>query len=385
VQVVVFNEGEEAMAVADQRKTELVAFFNFNSQPAERTKPKETRPRYIDMPEGHVYRKGEWKARKAGPPSIGRVHMPCVLGGEAIYLRILLHHDACRGAESFEQLKQECDTYKEACRTLGLLQDDNEWDSALLEGARTTRSGPQLRELYVTILRFCEPSDPRKLFDTHWTAWADDFKRQLGWLEVEDLSDHQTTLLRTLVLKDLEQRLQSWEVSLGECQLPVPTEEEVSAVQQQGGNLHLPAIVREELDFDFLQTATLARERLDLMTKQQRAIFDKLMWHVDSNTPARIFIDARGGCGKTFLLEAVLAAVRTSEPAGAVALAMGTTGLAANLLPLGRTFHSRMKVHSSPATPPIFRWDSTPPRKAALASVDRAASQHSSRWQGSWS
>ena len=56
------------------------------------------------------------------------------------------------------------------------------------------------------------------------------------------------------------------------------------------------------------------------------------------------FIDARGGCGKTFLLNAVLAAVRTLDPDGCVALAMATTGIAANLLSLGRTFHSRLKA-----------------------------------------
>ena len=81
------------------------------------------------------------------------------------------------------------------------------------------------------------------------------------------------------------------------------------------------------------------------MTDEQRHIFDMVMDHVRRGAPLQIFIDARGGCGKTFVLEAILAAVRTSQPGGAVALAMATTGLAANLLPLGRTFHSRMKVH----------------------------------------
>ena len=60
------------------------------------------------------------------------------------------------------------------------------------------------------------------------------------------------------------------------------------------------------------------------------------------------FIDARGGCGKTFLLKAILAAVRSLEPGGCVALAMATTGIAANLLPLGRTFHSRLKAQLNP-------------------------------------
>ena len=61
-----------------------------------------------------------------------------------------------------------------------------------------------------------------------------------------------------------------------------------------------------------------------------------------------MFIDARGGCGKTFILNAILAAVRSLDPDGCVALAMGTTGIAANLLQLGRTYHSRMKAPLTP-------------------------------------
>ena len=86
------------------------------------------------------------------------------------------------------------------------------------------------------------------------------------------------------------------------------------------------------------------RDRIVLMTDEQRQIFELVMDHMTRGLPLQIFIDARGGCGKTFTLEAILAAARSSEPGGAVALAMATTGLAANLLPLGRTFHSRMKV-----------------------------------------
>ena len=81
-----------------------------------------------------------------------------------------------------------------------------------------------------------------------------------------------------------------------------------------------------------------------MMTEEQKDIYNLVMDRVSTNLPLQLFVDARGGCGKTFTLEAILAGVRSSEPEGAVALAMGTTGLAANLLPLGRTFHSRMKV-----------------------------------------
>ena len=49
-----------------------------------------------------------------------------------------------------------------------------------------------------------------------------------------------------------------------------------------------------------------------------------------------------------FLLNAVLDTVRSLEPGGCIALAMATTGRAAQLLHLGRTFHSRLKAPLEP-------------------------------------
>ena len=60
------------------------------------------------------------------------------------------------------------------------------------------------------------------------------------------------------------------------------------------------------------------------------------------------FVDAQGGCGKTYLLNTILDAVRSSETDGCTALAMATTGIAATLLNNGRTFHSRMKAPLDP-------------------------------------
>ena len=69
---------------------------------------------------------------------------------------------------------------------------------------------------------------------------------------------------------------------------------------------------------------------------------------VSSEKQLLAFIDARGGCGKTFLLNSILSGVRGSSPGGCVALAMATTGIAANPLELERTFHSRLKATLTP-------------------------------------
>ena len=69
------------------------------------------------------------------------------------------------------------ETYQAVCRHLGLLSDDGEWSTALSDAA-TTKLCPEIRGLYDIILVFCQPADPRKLFDDFWTNWTDDFVRK---------------------------------------------------------------------------------------------------------------------------------------------------------------------------------------------------------------
>jgi ATP-dependent DNA helicase PIF1 len=52
-------------------------------------------------------------------------------------------------------------------------------------------------------------------------------------------------------------------------------------------------------------------------------------------------MDGPGGTGKTFLYKALLARVRSE---GLIAIATATSGIAASILPGGRTTHSRFKI-----------------------------------------
>ena len=101
---------------------------------------------------------------------------------------------------------------------LGLLSDDKEWERALEEAA-ATRMCPQIREMFVEILLFCFPSNPRALFDDFWTTWYDDLQRRAERRGIH-LSEEQ---LHTMVLLDIELRLSSFEKSLAEFNLPIPT------------------------------------------------------------------------------------------------------------------------------------------------------------------
>ena len=278
--------------------------------------------------------------------TIGRVHTVNPLAGETFYLRILLHDDHCRGKTSFVDLKtlengKVCETYKEVCRELGLLRDDLEWQR-VLEECTGTKLCSQIREVFVVILMFCQPANPRALFDEFWMSWTDDFI-QRGRGQLIPLDENQ---LRTMLLLDLETRLQSFEKGLAEFGLPQPTLEDLARVENVTSTD--PVVIREEKDYCIPELKSNVEELVSIFTPEQLSIFKTVVDAVRENKSLCAFIDARGGCGKTFLLNGILAAVRSLEPRGCVALATATTGIAANLLDLGRTYHSRLKAPLTP-------------------------------------
>ena len=65
------------------------------------------------------------------------------------------------------------------------------------------------------------------------------------------------------------------------------------------------------------------------------------MDHVLNKKSQVFFVDGLGGSGKTFLYKALLARLRSE---GLIAIATATSGIAASILPGGRTAHSRFKI-----------------------------------------
>ncbi|KAG8095389.1 hypothetical protein GUJ93_ZPchr0012g21897 [Zizania palustris] len=96
--------------------------------------------------------------------------------------------------------------------------------------------------------------------------------------------------------------------------------------------------VRVELCFGIDQ------EHVDLyasLSGEQRSGFDEIIDHVFKNKIRVFFIDGPGGMGKTFLYKACLSKVRSE---GLISIATTTFGIAALILPGGRTVHSRFKI-----------------------------------------
>ena len=84
-----------------------------------------------------------------------------------------------------------------------------------------------------------------------------------------------------------------------------------------------------------------AQCNLAKLNKEQRKVFDLVKESIESGDGSIIAIDAPGGTGKTFTLNTLLSYVRGQEQ---IAIATAMSAIAANLLPGGRTLHSKFNA-----------------------------------------
>lgn len=80
---------------------------------------------------------------------------------------------------------------------------------------------------------------------------------------------------------------------------------------------------------------------IDTLNTEQRAGFDEILNHVMSKKARVFFVDGPGGTGKTYLYKALIAKIRSMD---LIAVATATSGIAASIMPGGRTAHSRFKI-----------------------------------------
>jgi len=92
----------------------------------------------------------------------------------------------------------------------------------------------------------------------------------------------------------------------------------------------------QKIGFDEVDLALV-----DSLNAEQKAGFDQIMAHVNSGKGQVFFVGGPGGTGKTYLYRALLAKVRSMN---LIAVATATSGIAASIMPGGRTAHSRFKI-----------------------------------------
>ncbi|XP_020186773.3 uncharacterized protein [Aegilops tauschii subsp. strangulata] len=198
--------------------------------------------------------------------------------------------------------------------------NDNTLDDCLTEAEQWAMSC-SLRRLFATILVHCEPGDVRGLWDRHLEPMSDDYRRsRTSPDEVEQM-----------VLLDIRGMLQSMGKDIVDFALPSiddafdPTEGEAREV-----------IEESTVEFDVDDTKLSSSLNLE-----QRAAYDEILAAIECDDGGVFFVDGPGGTGKTFLYRAMLAKVRSK---GKIGIATATSGVAASIMPGGRTAHSRFKI-----------------------------------------
>ena len=100
-------------------------------------------------------------------------------------------------------------------------------------------------------------------------------------------------------------------------------------------------LIQEELSYSTDQLMGEAEDLVSKLNEQQLSAFRSITETVLNDRPGFFFVSGYGGTGKTFLWGAIVAWLRAHQK---IVLVVASSGVAALLLPGGRTAHSRFKV-----------------------------------------
>ncbi|KAL6640358.1 hypothetical protein ACP70R_022207 [Stipagrostis hirtigluma subsp. patula] len=323
--MVSFQQHQDIRRVLDNenaKKSMLTEYFEANKiDPAARG------VLYQDFPEKYSWntenKQKSWKKRKIKERAqVGRIVSANPAEGERYYLRVLLNN--VTGTTSFEDLRmvngEILPTFREAAERRGLLESDNSLDECLTE-ATLFQMPSSLRRLFATILVFCEPNNVRRLWQRHLEAMSEDYRRRSKC----------KVALEQMVLIDIRNMLQSMGKDIKSFPLPAIDETYDAA----------SGLCREIYEETNIEPTADDMALSDSLNEEQRTAYDEIMAAVDTGKGGLFFLDGPGGTGKTYLYRALLATIRSQNK---IAVATATSGVAASIMPGGRTAHSRFKI-----------------------------------------
>ncbi|CAF4426189.1 unnamed protein product [Rotaria sp. Silwood2] len=223
---------------------------------------------------------------------------------ERYHLRLLLLYTP--GACSCDDLKtvdgQVCQTFMEAAKRRGLLCDDTEYERCMSE-AVIFRMPQQLRTLFCVILLYCNPTRPVDLWNSFKAHMAEDFMQPV---------DSETA--EAMEFYAIDAKLKEQGRSCSDFDIPSPTSVPYSFESK---------IINKE------EELRMGQEMYAMLNQDQRSIADTILasHRTQSTTTADscFFTDGPGG-------------------QGIYVMTVAWTGIAASLLPEGRTVHSRFKL-----------------------------------------
>ncbi|GJV66231.1 ATP-dependent DNA helicase PIF1-like protein [Tanacetum coccineum] len=274
-----------------------------------------------------------WKLRKQRKCN-GRIVYSTPVSREPYFLRMLLN--VVRGPRTFEELltvnKRLCATFKEACFAYGLKNDDREWTRVIQE-ASLWALGPQLRDLFMTILLFCDVSRPLKLWEENWEALSEDILHKKCTLFKYPELQLTAKQIRNYCLVEIQELLKRNGRTLTEFQdLPQLNPKLLTNMDNR--------LIREALAFDMHKSELEHQQLHSQLNPEQRVIYEEVVELVNKKSQF-YFVYGPSGTGKTFLYKTIISRIRSERK---IVLAVASSGIASLLLPAGRTAHSRFVI-----------------------------------------
>ncbi|XP_058790186.1 uncharacterized protein LOC131663673 [Phymastichus coffea] len=288
---------------------------------------------YSEIPQHftHIKKKNgnisKWSTRKKHFNVIGRMYSISPTQLELFHLRMLLLH--VKGAVSFESLRTVENTvhptFVAACLALGLIENDEEWKLALEEGTKWMM--PQrLRHLFVRILIHCQPLNPEELWNHFKNPMSEDFSRH-----------HEESISHRLAYSYINTLLNNEGRSLADFPTMDQTVDIEFLIPDQSNENNPSNVNRTDISLE--QMANIGQQRYNTLNPQQKEIVDivfEAAHNLHYTGPRCIYMDGPGGSGKTYVYETIYYKL-TSENIKICSMAF--TGIAATLLPNGKTVH----------------------------------------------
>ncbi|XP_011685465.1 PREDICTED: uncharacterized protein LOC105448515 [Wasmannia auropunctata] len=217
-------------------------------------------------------------------------------------------------ATNFQELKivnnEIHPTFTAACLALGLIEDDEEWYRAMNE-AKVWMMPRRLRNLFVRILIYCHPVHPEKLWDEFKRDMSEDYVKRYGLtIGIKKVYNYIVNLLETE----------------GSNIANFPEMEQVTEEQETDNE--------EQIQED----TSIGVRQYEQLNVKQKEIVDTILASVTTNNNSNtcFYIDGPGGSGKTFIYTTLYYLLKSKEK---IVSTMAFTGIAATLLPNGRTVH----------------------------------------------
>ncbi|XP_044582994.1 uncharacterized protein LOC123264012 [Cotesia glomerata] len=338
-QRIYFTEQDVVDKVINPKKTTLMAFLEL-CQVDDFAKTL----LHVEVPAYYVWKNNRFDRRKKGKvvsgylgvkkdQVLGRVYTVHPGNTEWYHLRLLLHE--IRGPTSFSTLKTVDGvihpTFQAACRALGLLEDDANWCRTLDE-ACISDSPYKIRELFAIMLVFCHVDDPPKLWEKYRDYFSEHIKR-----EVERDGGNVELLLDVIynkcliLLEDIVISMSGKTLLQFGLHSPIRDERFIVTNRQY----------LRELAYDTVYLTKVVAENVPKLNLEQKKVYNEILNSIISDSGQLYFLDAPGGTGKTFLINLLLAKIRSEKN---IAIAVASSGVAATLIDGGKTAHSAFKL-----------------------------------------